>query len=83
MLTYGKTNCIKVHVLDNKLFTELISEKLCDLHIDTEVLITLSVLEGSKRCVCCNNELILCLIKLCACSRNSYYKYKREIKTQA
>ena len=23
------------------------------------------------------------VIKLCGCSRNSYYKYKREIKTQA
>ena len=35
MLTYRKANSVKVHVINNKLFTKLIGKKLSDLHINT------------------------------------------------
>ena len=65
MLANGEANSVKIHVVDYELPTEIISEKLSDLHIDTEILVTLCILEGLKSSVGSYNELILGIV---ACS---------------
>ena len=53
MLANRKTYGIEIHVLDYKLFAKLICKCLCDLHINTNIVLAIHVLKWLKCCVCC------------------------------
>ena len=59
VLTYREANRVKVHILDNELFAEIIRKSLCYFHIDTAVTVAVCILKRFKSRVGGNYKLIL------------------------
>ena len=59
MLTDREADSVEIHVVDDEFHAELVSEELCDLHVDTDILVAVHVLEGLEAGVGSDNELIL------------------------
>ena len=69
MLTDREADSVEIHVVDDKLNAELLREQVSDLHVDTDILVAVHILERLKARVGRYNELILRLVEGCGSHR--------------
>lgn len=70
MLTDGKADSVKIHILDNKLFAELLCYVSRKLHINAVVILALGVLKRLESGVGSNYKLIFALVESCGLDCN-------------